>query len=167
MKPHLPPGTIGFLLFVCCAKAFGADVTILCSLDDEHSLTFCRTSAAAASVCQKSFAINDAKREIRELNPGRILPAFKVSSWSETAIDVVRTVEAPKDDVQQVIQMSINRLTGRLIESSSYVRGSTGEVLSPQALEIYAAERARTFGLWGLVDRRTITGVCKATERAF
>jgi hypothetical protein len=115
-----------------------------------------------------TYAIDDAKQEIRELNSGRILPAFSVRSWSATAIDAARTVELPDGQVSQVIGTQLDRITGRLIQWSTYVNTSTTEPLSATALASFEVEQVKKFGIWGgYLDKVPITGMCKATQRAF
>ena len=157
---------VGAMLLIS-RLALGAEVTILCTLDDDQSQKFCRQSSLSASACQRTYAIDDAKQAIRELNASRILPAFSVRSWSPTSLDAARTVEVQGGKMSQIIGTQLDRISGRLIQSSTYVNNSTKELLSAEALATLEVEQVNKFGLWGYLDRVPVTGMCKATQRAF
>lgn len=151
---------------VAATGASGAEVTILCTLDDAQSQQFCKQDTLAATACQLTYAIDDSTQGIRELNPSRILPAFSVRSWNSTALHVVRKVEIPGSKVSQTIGTDLNRLTGLLVQWSIYVNIETNESLSETALSAFEAERVKQFGLWGYLERSTKTATCKAIQPA-
>ena len=155
-------------LFLVSTGALAAEVTIICTLDDNRSQKFCSQSTLRASACQRTYALNEEKQTIKELNAGQILPTFYTRSWSPTTISATRTIRTPGDRVNQVMTTYLDRISGRLIQSSTYVDDLTKQPLTGAALNSFETEQVDKWGaLFGRLDRDPITGICKAIERAF
>ena len=144
------------------------EITVQCTLVDERSQEYCtRNPSAAAVVCQRAYAIDNDLKLVRELNPGRILPEFKVREWTPSQIDLVRVTKRPDSEVEEHFRTNFNRITGRMSQWSEFINSKTGNLLMESELKNFEADQVRFMGLFGYLDRTTTVGTCKVIEKAF
>lgn len=155
------------LLAICALNARAQPLILSCTLDDEASARFCARSPDVASACQRSFLVDDARKTVEAVNPGRILPPFTVEDWSPNAIHLVQRVTIPESKARHDLHTLFDRITGRMTVSHRYVDGTTGGSLETWQLDALAADQVRRFGLLGNLERVPEAGTCKAVNRAF
>jgi hypothetical protein len=157
----------GILLTISSCNIFAADLLISCQLDDEKSRSFCKEDPRFAIACQRTYRINSDTKQVVEVNPGRILPDFQVRNWSDTTIELSRSLESYDGRIRETIKTRFDRLSGRMLEYSEYTDLETEKLASDQVLQAFEAARVKQIGAFGYLDRSTISAECKAAKQSF
>lgn len=155
------------LTLALSASAAAQDVLVACKLDDPKSVSFCKTDPRMAIACQRAYRLNESTRQAIEVNPGRLLPPIFVEQWSETEIFLKRDIETTNPKVREVLHTRFDRVNGRLLEYSNYIWLASESGLTKKELNSFEADQVNRIGIFGYLNRDTVTAECKIAKAAF